>query len=97
LTIPGVGPVMAAGPLFTALAGAIVGAEAGSLVGALHGLGVAEYEAKSHAQKVGEGRTLVVVKVADSLVSRAQAILRRHHAVNVAEHEDEERPRQDEN
>src|SRR5262245_24747795 len=43
LTIPGIGPVMAAGPLFTALAGALLGAETGSLVGVLHGLGIAEY------------------------------------------------------
>src|SRR5215813_4714819 len=62
LTIPGVGAVMAAGPLFTALAGALLGAEAGGLVGVLHGLGIPEYEAKSHAEQVGEGRTLVIVK-----------------------------------
>jgi hypothetical protein len=87
LIIPGVGPVLAAGPLFTAMAGAMVGAEAGSLVGVLHGFGVGEYEAKSHAEKVGEGRTLVVVKVDESLVSRAQAILQRHHAVDVEQRE----------
>jgi hypothetical protein len=87
LTIPGVGPVLAAGPLFTALAGAMVGTEAGSLVGILDGFGVAEYEAKSHAEKVGEGRTLVIVKAEDPLVGRAQTILRRHHAVNIEQHE----------
>jgi hypothetical protein len=87
LTIPGVGPILAAGPLFTALAGAIVGAEAGSLVGVLNGFGIAEYEAKSHAEKVGEGRTLVIVKAEEPLAGRAQMILRRHHAVNVEQHE----------
>lgn len=87
LTIPGVGPVLAAGPLFTALAGAMVGAEAGSLVGVLNGFGVAEYEAKSHAEKVGEGRTLVIVKVEEPLVDRVQTILRRHHAVNIEQRE----------
>ena len=83
LTIPGVGPVMAAGPLFTALVGAMVGAEAGGLMGALNGFGVAEYEAKSHAEKVGEGKTLVVVKVEDSKGDRVQALLQRHRAVTV--------------
>src|SRR5262245_16461327 len=35
LTIPGVGPVIAAGPLITTLLGAGVGAAAGGLIGAL--------------------------------------------------------------
>lgn len=87
LTIAGVGPVLAAGPLFTALAGAMVGAEAGSLVGVLNGFGVAEYEAKSHAEQVGEGKTLVTVKAPEPLVGRVQTILRRHHAINVEQRE----------
>jgi hypothetical protein len=88
LSLPGVGPALAAGPLLTALAGALVGAEAGSLVGVLHGLGVGEYEAKAHAEKVGEGSTLVMVKAEGSLGARAQAILQHHHAVNVTQREE---------
>jgi hypothetical protein len=45
LTIPGIGPVLAAGPLATALAGAGIGAAAGGLIGALTGLGVPEEQA----------------------------------------------------
>jgi SagB-type dehydrogenase family enzyme len=47
-------------------------------------------EAGHAAQNVylqGEGRTLVIVKVEDSLVSRVQEILQRHRAVNVAQRE----------
>jgi hypothetical protein len=87
LTVPGIGQVIAAGPLFTALAGALVGAEAGSLVGILGGMGVADYEAKSHAEKVSEGRTLVVVKAEENMVDRAREILRSHHVVNIEQRE----------
>src|ERR1700722_9189963 len=46
LAIPGVAPVIAAGPIMAALAGAAGGAAAGGLTGALIGLGIPEYEAK---------------------------------------------------
>ena len=83
LTVPGIGPIVAAGPLFTALAGALVGAEAGTLMGVLHGMGVADYEAKAHADKVREGHTLVVVRAEESMVGRAQEILQQHRALNL--------------
>lgn len=83
LAVPGIGAVVAAGPLLTALAGALVGAETGSLVGVLHGLGVAEYEAKAHAEGVRQGRTLVIVKADEPMVGRALAIMQHHRAVNV--------------
>jgi hypothetical protein len=83
LTIPGIGPIVAAGPLFTALAGALVGAEAGSLMGVLHGMGVPDYEAKAHAEHVREGNTLVVIHAEEPMVERAQAILRKHRAINI--------------
>src|SRR5215218_9908135 len=40
LAIPGVGPIVAAGPLIAALTGAGVGAMAGGLIGALTDIGV---------------------------------------------------------
>jgi len=83
LTIPGIGPIVAAGPLFTALAGALVGAEAGTLMGVLHGMGVPDYEAKAHADRVREGNTLVVIHAEENMVERAQAILRQHRALNI--------------
>src|SRR6476469_7027714 len=46
LAIPGVGPLIAAGPIMGALAGLGVGGTVGGLVGALVGLGSPEYEAK---------------------------------------------------
>src|SRR5689334_20578068 len=44
LAIPGVGPVIAAGPLAASLAGAGVGAASGALIGALTGAGVSDRE-----------------------------------------------------
>jgi len=48
LTIPGIGPFIAAGPIMAALAGAGVGSAIGGMSGALVGLGVPEYEAKRY-------------------------------------------------
>ena len=46
LAIPGVSPLIAAGPIMSALAGIGVGGTVGGLVGALVGMGIPEYEAQ---------------------------------------------------
>lgn len=61
LAIPGIGPIIAAGPIAATLAGAAVGAGAGGLVGGLIGLGIPEDEAKEYESYVNEGRILVLV------------------------------------
>src|SRR6186713_1298898 len=48
LAIPGVGPLIAAGPLMATLSGAAAGAAVGGVAGGLIGLGVPEFEAKSY-------------------------------------------------
>lgn len=63
LTIPGVGPIVAAGALAATIAGAAAGAVAGGVVGALVGAGVPENEAKQYEKDVKEGRTLIAVTV----------------------------------
>src|SRR5215208_6621539 len=59
LTIPGLGPFIAAGPLLAALSGVAVGGTVGGLIGALAGMGVPEYEAKRFEGKVREGNILL--------------------------------------
>ena len=86
LAIPGIGPVIAAGPLAAAITGATLGAATGSLVGALHGLGVPDFEAKAYDQGIREGNTLVIVRAAENAVPRAIEILRQHRAVQVDRH-----------
>src|SRR5262249_13563331 len=48
LAIPGVGPLLAAGPIVAALAGAGAVGVAGGVVGSLIGLGIPEFEAKRY-------------------------------------------------
>ena len=61
ITIPGAGPLIAAGPIMAAFSGAFVGAAVGGLAGALIGLGVPEYEAKRYEGKIRRGNILISV------------------------------------
>jgi uncharacterized membrane protein len=61
LAIPGVGPLIAAGPIIAALAGLGVGGAVGGLVGALIGLGIPEYEARRYEGRVKGGGVLLSV------------------------------------
>jgi hypothetical protein len=77
LAIPGVGPLIAAGPIMGALAGLGVGGTVGGLVGALVGLGIPEYEAKRYEGRVKDGGILLSVHCDSSEeVSRAKDILK---------------------
>ena len=77
LAIPGVGPLIAAGPIMGALAGLGVGGAVGGLVGALVGMGIPEYEAKRYQGRVSDGGILVSVHCDSSEeVSRAKEILK---------------------
>jgi heat induced stress protein YflT len=77
LAIPGVGPLIAAGPIMGALAGLGVGGTVGGLVGALVGLGIPEYEAKRYEGRVKDGGILLSVHCDSSNeVSRAKDILK---------------------
>jgi Heat induced stress protein YflT domain len=85
LAIPGIGPLIAAGPIVGALAGAGAGAAAGGLVGALVGMGIPEYEAKRYEGRVKEGGILVSVHCDDSdWVSRAKDVLERNGAEDIS-------------
>jgi tetrahydromethanopterin S-methyltransferase subunit C len=61
LAIPGVGPLIAAGPIMGALAGLGVGGAVGGIVGALVGMGIPEFEAKRYEGAVKDGGTLLSV------------------------------------
>lgn len=77
LAIPGVGPLIAAGPIMGTLAGLGVGGAVGGLVGALVGMGIPEYEAKRYEGRVKDGGILVSVHCDSSKeVSRAKEVLK---------------------
>ncbi|MEQ1947517.1 MAG: quinol:electron acceptor oxidoreductase subunit ActD [Bryobacteraceae bacterium] len=61
LAIPGVGPLIAAGPIMASLAGMGVGGAVGGLIGALVGMGIPEYEAKRYEGRVKDGGVLLSV------------------------------------
>lgn len=61
LAIPGIGPILAAGPIAATLTGLAVGAGAGGLVGGLVGLGIPEDEASEYESYVNNGKILVLV------------------------------------
>jgi hypothetical protein len=61
LAIPGVGPLIAAGPLVAGLAGLGLGGAVGGLAGALVGMGLPEDEAKRYYSQLAVGYTLLVV------------------------------------
>ncbi len=76
LAIPGLGPMLAAGPIMGALAGAGVGGAVGGITGALIGLGIPEYEARRYEEIIRDGGVMVSVHVDDREWSRkAKGIL----------------------
>ena len=83
LAIPGIGPILAAGPIAAALAGAGAGAVAGGLVGALTDLGMTQTDAEYYAEAVRRGAALVTVRTDASRVDDAEAIMRRHDAFDI--------------
>lgn len=85
LAIPGIGPVIAAGPLITALAGAGIGAVAGGLVGALTEMGVPEEEAHYYAEGVRRGGHLVTVNSPDDMADEVRDIMNNYNPVDIDE------------
>ena len=83
LAIPGIGPVLAAGPLVALIAGAGVGAAAGGLVSGLTRLGLEDDEAHTYAEGLRRGGTLVSVSSGDHRADRAVAVMRRNGAVEI--------------
>ena len=85
LAIPGVGPIIAAGPLAATLAGATLGAATGGLIGAFTDLGISEEDAQVYVESVRRGGTVLTVTISDEMEAKASEILRRHQAVDITE------------
>jgi Heat induced stress protein YflT len=91
LAIPGIGPVVAAGPLAAGLGavlgstatGAVVGAGVGAIAGALIGMGVPENEARVYEDRFRQGRILVTVKAGFNRYDEAWRILRNAGAEDI--------------
>jgi hypothetical protein len=76
IAVPGVGPLMAAGPIVAALAGAGAAGAVGGVTGALVGYGIPEYEAKRYEGRIRKGGILLSVHADDAeWVKRAREVL----------------------
>jgi hypothetical protein len=85
LAIPGVGPLIAAGPLLAALSGAAAGATVGGVAGGLIGLGIPELEAKRYENRIAEGNILIsVVAESGDDVNRAKEVLKNAGAEDIS-------------
>lgn len=82
LAIPGVGPLIAAGPI----AAALTGAAAGGLGGALVDMGIPEAESRQYENDIKQGKTLVAVECSENKSKKAQDILRQSGADSVKLH-----------
>lgn len=85
LAIPGVGPLIAAGPLLSALSGAAAGATVGGIAGALIGLGIPEIEARRYENRIVDGNILISILAETSdEVSHAKDILKNAGAEDIS-------------
>jgi uncharacterized protein (TIGR02271 family) len=86
LSIPGLGPMIAAGPIASALVGAGVGAAAGGIIGALTHAGVPEDDAHFYAEGVRRGGALVTVRApSDDVAACAAGVLNRYVSADMEE------------
>ena len=83
LSVPGVGPLLAAGTFGAAMAGAGLGVGLGALAGALADMGVPEEQRAALEREVAAGNTLVSVNAPDRR-DEVDALLARHGAVDPA-------------
>jgi uncharacterized membrane protein len=82
LAVPGIGPIVAAGPIAAALTGAVTGGMAGGLID----WGIPEETGRKYEEKVREGKIVAAVKTSDDKVQDAADILRRNGASDVETH-----------
>lgn len=87
LTIPVVGPIIAAGEFLTVVGATVLGlasgAVAGGLVGALSGFGLEETTANRFAEGVKAGHILITVQAAAERVYEVTSMMRQHNALEV--------------
>jgi uncharacterized membrane protein len=82
LILPGIGPIVVAGPLTAAVVagieGALAGSALGSLGGALVGIGVPREKALKYETHVKGGKYLVLVRGEPAVIARAHGLLGGH-------------------
>ncbi|MFW6381375.1 MAG: hypothetical protein ACOCZ3_02410 [Bacillota bacterium] len=82
LAIPGIGPILAAGPLAAGLTGAVGGGIAGGLVD----LGITEDRGRFYEEEVKKGGILASVEADNQQVEDIASVMREHGAREVENH-----------
>ncbi len=82
LAIPGLGPIIAAGPI----AGMLSGAATGGIAGGLVDWGIPRERGEYYEGKVREGKIVATVKADENKINSAADILRRNGAQDVETH-----------
>ncbi len=82
LAVPGIGPIVAAGPIAAGLTGALTGGIAGGLLD----LGIPQERGRFYEGRVKEGDIVVAVRSEEKKVDEAAQILRRNGASDVETH-----------
>jgi hypothetical protein len=85
LAIPGIGPLIAAGPLVAALAGVGAGGAARGIIAALSGFGIPENEARRYEGRVKDGGVLLSVHGnASKQITAAKEMLKQTGAEDIS-------------
>ncbi len=82
LAIPGIGPIVAAGPIAAALSGAVTGGIAGGLID----WGIPEDVGERYEQRVKEGKIVAMARTNEEKINQAADVFRRHGAKEVETH-----------
>ena len=83
--VPGLGPVVAAGPLISGIVGAGIGAASGGLIAALVEWGVSEEEAEFYLEGVRRGGVMVAVQAPEEHVDVVSDIMHSHGLIDLEE------------
>jgi hypothetical protein len=88
LALPGIGPVVAAGPLVAALTGGVLGVAAGAPTGGVvaalvHTNKITQEEAELYAEGVRRGDTLLSVEADDTMTVKVREILDRYDPLDI--------------
>ncbi len=85
LSVPGVGILMAAGPIMAALSAAAAGGAVGVITGAIIGMDIPELEAKPYEGKIRDGNIVISVHAEDGKERAAvKQVFKQAHAMNIS-------------
>ena len=82
LTIPGIGPIIAAGPIAATIAGAV----GGGITGGLIDWGIPSDKSEEYNDEIAYGKTLAIIRTDESKVQQAIQIMNQNGAMNIETH-----------